>query len=69
MTSPDCTFRIYLDASGGWRWRLVAPNGHRIAASGEYFDSRQDAVRAAELVRGAIGSAKIIGETALQEAA
>ncbi len=52
-------FVIYQDAAGSWRWRLVASNGAKIASSGEAFDSRFNAVRAAELVRSYAGNAGI----------
>jgi uncharacterized protein YegP (UPF0339 family) len=40
-------FQVYQDTGGNWRWRLIADNGRRVAASGESFDSRSNAVRAA----------------------
>lgn len=40
-------FRTFEDASGKWRWRLIAANGRKIATSGESFYSRADARRAA----------------------
>ena len=56
------TFVIYKDAAGNWRWRLVASNGQKIASSGESFDSKFNAKRAAELVRDYAGGALIVEE-------
>jgi uncharacterized protein YegP (UPF0339 family) len=53
-------FEIYADASGQYRWRLVAANGQNIASSGESFASKANAVRAAENVRDNAGSAAIV---------
>jgi len=41
-------FRLYEDAAGEWRWRLVAPNGRVIADSAEGYTRSVDAQRAAE---------------------
>ena len=38
---------IYPDAAGRFRWRVVAPNGRTTASSGESFDSKGNAKRAA----------------------
>lgn len=40
-------FDIYKDTADNWRWRLLADNGRKVAASGESFSSRSGAVRAA----------------------
>lgn len=52
-------FVIYADSSGNYRWRLVSPNGQTIASSGESFDSKSNARRAAENVKANAGSATI----------
>jgi uncharacterized protein YegP (UPF0339 family) len=44
---PD-TIRVFQDESGAWRWNRVADNGERVATSGEAFDQKSNAVRAAE---------------------
>jgi uncharacterized protein len=36
------TFGYYLDKQIKWRWRLRAPNGKIIAASGENFEEYTD---------------------------
>ena len=39
-------FEIYQDRAGKWRWRLIAANGERVAASGQSFASHFNAERA-----------------------
>jgi hypothetical protein len=53
-------FEIYADAGGNYRWRLVASNGQTVASSGEPFDSKSNARRAAENVRDNAGKAEIV---------
>jgi uncharacterized protein YegP (UPF0339 family) len=50
-------YELFKDASGHWRWHLVAANGRRVATSGEAFASREDAERAAHAVRANAGAA------------
>ncbi len=52
-------FVIYSDSSGKYRWRLVAGNGQTIGSSGEAFDSKSNARRAAENVKDNAASASI----------
>lgn len=52
-------FVIYSDSGGNYRWRLVGRNGQTIASSGESFDSKSNARRAAENVKSNAGSAAI----------
>lgn len=52
-------FVVYADSSGEYRWRLVARNGQTVASSGEAFDSKYNARRAAENVRDNAGSATV----------
>lgn len=42
---------VYEDGGGKWRWRAVAKNGEITATSGESFDSRGNAERAADRFR------------------
>ncbi len=44
------TFEVYEDAAGSYRWRLVAGNGEKIAAS-EAYTTRANARRSAEMVK------------------
>jgi uncharacterized protein YegP (UPF0339 family) len=46
-------FDVYRDAKREWRWRLVAGNGEQVAASGEGYLRRSDAIAAVHLVKGA----------------
>ena len=57
------TFHVYQDAAGGWRWRLVAANGHIVADSGESYTRHEDAVRAARMVADAAAAAPDPGLT------
>jgi uncharacterized protein YegP (UPF0339 family) len=52
-------FEIYADTAGNYRWRLKSSNGQTVASSGESFDSRSNAKRAAENVKANAGSASI----------
>jgi uncharacterized protein YegP (UPF0339 family) len=53
-------FEIYADASGNWRWRLVASNGQTVATSGESFASKANARAAAENIKTRAGSADVV---------
>ena len=53
-------FEIYPDASGSYRWRLIASNGQTVASSGESFASKANARRAAENVKDNAGKAEIV---------
>lgn len=44
---------IYRDKAGGWRWRLKASNGRKVADSGEAYVSQANAIRAADRLVGA----------------
>ncbi len=55
-------FEIYPDKGGEYRWRLIASNGQNVASSGEAFDSKSNAKRAAENVRDNAGKADIVEE-------
>lgn len=57
-------FVIYRDKAGYWRWRLVAGNGERVAAS-EAYVSKQNAIRSAERVRALAASAQIVEQSAV----
>lgn len=43
-------FVIYMDRAGHYRWRLVASNGEKVAAS-EAYASKQNAIRSAQRVK------------------
>jgi uncharacterized protein YegP (UPF0339 family) len=44
-------FRVYEDAAGEWRWRLVAGNERITAESGEGYRDRRDCLHGIELVK------------------
>jgi uncharacterized protein len=49
-------FEIYSDAGGNWRWRAWR-SSDKVASSGEAFDDKWNAERAATNVRDNAGSA------------
>lgn len=53
-------FETYADVGGHYRWRLKDNNNVIIASSGESFDSRSNARRAAENVKTTAPSAVIV---------
>lgn len=44
-------YKVYKDARGEWRWRLLAANNQIIATSGEGYQNKQDCLSAIELVK------------------
>lgn len=44
-------FVVFRDISGYYRWHLLAANGLKIAASGEAFASKQNAINSIYLVK------------------
>jgi uncharacterized protein YegP (UPF0339 family) len=57
MATPK--FEIYADTAGKYRWRLKDGNGLKIASSGESFDSKSNARRAAENVKSTAPEAQL----------
>jgi hypothetical protein len=55
-------FVIYKDAAGYYRWRLVAGNGEKVAAS-EAYVSKQNAIVSANRVRQIAWDAIIVDST------
>ena len=53
------TFRIYADSAGKYRWRLIDDNNVKVASSGESFDSKSNAKRAAQNVKETASGATI----------
>ena len=41
-------FDVFEDKRGQYRWRLIAPNGRRVATSGEAFAGKWEAERATD---------------------
>lgn len=48
---------VFKDASGMWSWRLLSESGKVLAAGGQEYASKRDAVAAIELVRKALNAA------------
>lgn len=44
------TFKVYQDARGEYRWRLLAANSRIIADSAEGYRTKDDCLRAIQLV-------------------
>jgi uncharacterized protein len=59
MATRQPTIRVYRDASGGWRWTLIARNGRVVADSGEAYTTRRKAMTAAEHLTGLAASAAV----------
>jgi len=55
-------FIIYRDVAGGYRWRLVARNGEKVAASESYV-SKQGAINSANRVKNLALFAEIVDNT------
>jgi len=51
------TYDIYADSAANYRWRAKSANGQNVGSSGEAFDSKSNAQRAADNVRDHSGSA------------
>ena len=59
MANPK--FEVYPDAAGKYRWRLKDGNSVKIASSGESFDNRDNAKRAAQNVKSTAPTATVEG--------
>ena len=55
--AKTCTYDVYEDTAGNYRWRAKAGNGEKVASSGEAFASKSNAQRAADNVRDNAGNA------------
>lgn len=55
----DPKLETYKDSGGNYRWRLIAPNGKRVASSGESFSSQAAAKKAAQTAQKHAGNAKV----------
>lgn len=55
-------FEIFRDVIGQYRWRLISPNGEKIAASEGYI-SKQNAIHTANRIRLLAQGAKLIDKT------
>ena len=58
--TSSTTYQIFVDASGGWRWRLIAANGRILASSGEAYKSKKSCLASVSRVRSAAGAGTVI---------
>lgn len=69
MTTAEIT--VYEDEGGEWRWSLELGNSKKFAASGESFDSKANAVRAADrladLLSGDVAAVNVVVEESTPE--
>jgi len=49
--ATKATFRVYEDAAGEWRWRLVHDNGNVIAEGGQGYTTKRRALSGIESVK------------------
>jgi uncharacterized protein len=56
------TYHVKKDAKGEWRWNLTAPNGKKIANSGEGYKDKKDCLHAIDLVKKSAGG-KVVEES------
>ena len=45
-----CKIAVFKDKTGEWRWNMVAPNGNKLACSGEGYKRRIDCLTSLCLV-------------------
>lgn len=50
---------VYEDVGGGWRWRLKAGNSRVFAVSGESFEKKSNAKRAATKLAKLLGGLEV----------
>ncbi len=65
--TSKATFRIYEDAEGKWRWRLVHRNGNIISDGSEGYASKQKAKQGLESVKKNVPGAHVIDESKDEE--
>jgi uncharacterized protein YegP (UPF0339 family) len=53
---------VYPDRTKKWRWKLMAANGQKVASSGESFDSKANAKRAAQAMKRTASNAEVVVE-------
>lgn len=66
IVANQTKFVIYKDAVGGFRWRLVAGNGEKVAAS-ESYTQHQTAVNSAYRVKEIANEAIVVTEVPKDE--
>ena len=58
-------FHIYKDIAGKYRWRLIASNGEKVAAS-EAYASKANAIISANKVKIWAGTATVVDDTLIK---
>lgn len=53
-------FHIYVDAEGGYRWRLRAANGLIMADSGESYEDEDNTLDAIRLLQREVRNAEVV---------
>jgi uncharacterized protein YegP (UPF0339 family) len=53
---------VYTDRVKKWRWKLLAANGQSVASSGESFESKANAKRAATAMQKTAAKAELVVE-------
>jgi uncharacterized protein YegP (UPF0339 family) len=56
-------FEVYEDKAKEFRWRLKAPNGQIVAASGEGYKSKADCEKAIDLIKKGAATAEVVDMT------
>lgn len=59
LLEEQAMFKVYTDAAGEFRWRLVAANGRVVADSGEGYSRRRDCVAAVKRAAALASRARI----------
>jgi uncharacterized protein len=54
------TFHVFKDASGQWRWQLIAANGDVLASSEDGFKTKKACLTGIERVRSAAGAETVV---------
>jgi hypothetical protein len=53
---------VYPDRTKKWRWKLLAANGQKVASSGESFETKANAKRAAQSMQRTAAKAEVVVE-------
>jgi uncharacterized protein YegP (UPF0339 family) len=54
------TIEFYEDSKGEYRWRIIAPNGEKIANCGEGYKNKKDCIKALDSVRWHIDNSEVV---------
>lgn len=59
VTERKARIEIYKDATGGYRWRVIASNGRIVSGSTEGYKKKKDCLRSVKLTFNALGFALV----------